>query len=419
MAKPLPRIGFISPHWLPSFGGAEQYAHRMARELSRRGFDVRVFTQTAERRGYDNGSVAATRLGGLGEFEPGSFLYRGSREEPAVANLGKHYAFMDAAARWVEENGIEVCILDNGLQQVDFIHFRELYSVLRAMGVKRGLIHHDLAPSVQNLLAHNYRNSLLGWEQVGHNLRQELRAYVRGRGRFHAAFMMGSPLAFDPDFVISCSAWSESFIDPLDSVPKIVLHPLIDPTHWRSRLPEDRRLSSCSALMVNPQARKGGELMRMLIADAEPTWTFRVLRGGWGEAFQTFRPQVSQTRAAAEGRIDFCDYVADMRQAYQSAGVLFFPSLQEGYGMTPVEAMHSGTPAVSSSYPAILEAVGDSALTLCPHKDNPPTWRRAVAEVLSERPAWIARAQAQCGALSERQDREVVNLCNFLSGIAG
>jgi glycosyltransferase involved in cell wall biosynthesis len=414
----IPRIGFISPIWLPRFGGAEQYVHGMAVELIRRGFDVRVFTMTAEKQDHDSGKVAATRLGGFGEFDFFSLFWGRPAKDRRVGNLVGQYGFMDAAAKWVEENEIDVCILDNGLQQVEYLHTRELHSVLRAMGVRRGLLHYDLAPSIEKVLLNNYLHGNLTWYQVGRMLQEQLKAYAETRSGFEAAYMMGSPLVFDPDFVISCSQWSEGFIDPLDRVPKIAIHPLINASHWEHRLPAGGTLTQCNALMINPQDRKGPELMRNLIADADPAWTFRLLKGGWGNSFLKFKPTVLDTRAVKEGRVDFRDYLVDMRQAYQSADVLFFPSLREGYGMTPVEAMYGGTPVVSGNYPAIIEAVGDGAFTLCPYKDDPARWKRAVAEVVSQRSAWSAKALVHASKLAARQDGEITELCRFLTDVA-
>lgn len=324
---------------------------------------------------------------------------------------------MDAATRWVRDNEIEVCILDNGLQQVEYLHLRELHSTLRAMGVRRGIIHHDLAPAIDKVLLSNYRDSQLSWPQAGHALREQIRSYAASRSDFEAFYMIGSPLVFDPDFVISCSRWSESFIDPLDRVKKIVVHPLIDAVHLSTPLAEAEKLPHCTALMINPQRRKGPEVMRHLISEADPSWTFRLLEGGWGQALQSFTPKVADTLAVREGRVDFRKYLRDIRQAYQSASLFFFPSLREGYGMSAVEAMCSGTPVVSSDYPAILEAVGDAAVTLSPYRSDPQDWKRSVAMVLSDRGDWCNRIPAHIRKLAARQDLEISSLCSLLGDI--
>lgn len=46
---------------------------------------------------------------------------------------------------------------------------------------------------------------------------------------------------------------------------------------------------------------------------------------------------------------------------YQHASIFVFPSLSEGFGLTPLEAMAFGTPVLSSNRTAIPEACGDAA----------------------------------------------------------
>lgn len=62
-------------------------------------------------------------------------------------------------------------------------------------------------------------------------------------------------------------------------------------------------------------------------------------------------------------------WVSDARlvELYDAADVLLFPSLDEGFGRPPVEAMACGTPVVISTAPALLEVVGDAGLSAGPN----------------------------------------------------
>jgi glycosyltransferase involved in cell wall biosynthesis len=56
----------------------------------------------------------------------------------------------------------------------------------------------------------------------------------------------------------------------------------------------------------------------------------------------------------------------DLRAVYSLADVLVFPSLVEGFGLPPLEAMACGTPVLASSASSIPGVVGDAALSFDP-----------------------------------------------------
>jgi len=77
-------------------------------------------------------------------------------------------------------------------------------------------------------------------------------------------------------------------------------------------------------------------------------------------------------RLAAEHGWDwvkFTGYVsdADLPQLYAAASVFAYPSLYEGFGIPPLEAMACGTPVVSSTAGALPEVLGDAALLVDPY----------------------------------------------------
>ena len=52
---------------------------------------------------------------------------------------------------------------------------------------------------------------------------------------------------------------------------------------------------------------------------------------------------------------------------YRLAGVFVFPSLYEGFGLPPLEAMASGTPVVTSNLSSMPEVAGDAAILVDPY----------------------------------------------------
>jgi glycosyltransferase involved in cell wall biosynthesis len=58
--------------------------------------------------------------------------------------------------------------------------------------------------------------------------------------------------------------------------------------------------------------------------------------------------------------------IETLRVFYESAVAFLFPSLHEGFGLPPLEAMAQGTPVVTSSVSALPEAVGNAAVLVNP-----------------------------------------------------
>lgn len=56
----------------------------------------------------------------------------------------------------------------------------------------------------------------------------------------------------------------------------------------------------------------------------------------------------------------------ELKYLYQNATVFAYPSLYEGFGLPPLEAMACGTPVVTTNVSSIPEVVGDAALQVSP-----------------------------------------------------
>jgi glycosyltransferase involved in cell wall biosynthesis len=77
---------------------------------------------------------------------------------------------------------------------------------------------------------------------------------------------------------------------------------------------------------------------------------------------------------------------------YRGALALVFPSLMEGFGLPPLEAMASGTPVVASRSTAIPEVVGEAALLVDPL--DAADIRQGIERVLEDRALRGAMRQA-------------------------
>lgn len=84
---------------------------------------------------------------------------------------------------------------------------------------------------------------------------------------------------------------------------------------------------------------------------------------GRREGFLTRDEQIDHAAAALGDRVRFTGEVSDdsLREFYSGAEILVFPSLYEGFGLPPLEAMACGTPALVSARASLPEICGDAA----------------------------------------------------------
>jgi glycosyltransferase involved in cell wall biosynthesis len=82
----------------------------------------------------------------------------------------------------------------------------------------------------------------------------------------------------------------------------------------------------------------------------------------------------------------------------QRAAALVFPSLYEGFGLPPLEAMACGCPVACSNAAALPETVGDAARLFDPH--DPAAIAAAVRDVLDDPAPWVERGLARARAFS-------------------
>lgn len=61
---------------------------------------------------------------------------------------------------------------------------------------------------------------------------------------------------------------------------------------------------------------------------------------------------------------------ADLIQLYGAADILIAPSLQEGFGLTILEAMATGTPVITSNVSAMPEVAGDAGILVNPNHED-------------------------------------------------
>lgn len=98
-------------------------------------------------------------------------------------------------------------------------------------------------------------------------------------------------------------------------------------------------------------------------------------------SYQFPKEEVSNEDADGIRAVGYADDT-DLPGLYTGADVLVYPSLYEGFGLPPLEAMACGTPVVTSDRTSLPEAVGDAALTVNP--DDIAALSDAVGRIISD-----------------------------------
>ncbi len=102
------------------------------------------------------------------------------------------------------------------------------------------------------------------------------------------------------------------------------------------------------------------------LAQQRRTQAALVIAGGKGWLYDEVLQEVQQL--GLRDRVRFIGFVeeADLPHLYRAASVFAFPSLYEGFGLPPLEAMACGVPVVTSNTSSLPEVVGDAGLMVNP-----------------------------------------------------
>lgn len=106
-----------------------------------------------------------------------------------------------------------------------------------------------------------------------------------------------------------------------------------------------------------------------------------VLTGSHGDAHEQFMASVD--RLGLKDRVHHLGVVPldALGALYDAALAMTFPSLYEGFGAPPIEAMLAGCPVIASNSTCLPEVVGNGGILLDP--GAPAPWVAAVSELIS------------------------------------
>lgn len=108
-------------------------------------------------------------------------------------------------------------------------------------------------------------------------------------------------------------------------------------------------------------------LLRQSLADNAPELRIGGISTSARQPFADLASQLSISQY-----VTFLPYLStdELQSMYRRAKLVLVPSLREGFGLPPLEAMASGTPVVSSNRTSLPEVGGDAPLYICPEDTN-------------------------------------------------
>ena len=390
------KVGIVALHWPPDFGGAERYNSNVVEALNNNGVEAWGITPRRSVEGMDNGTEYVHRLGeGL---ETNLEDSRGMKK------------FLNEAKLHIGQNGYSHILISN-CRKIGY-QYQAFISDLQEIGIKVGTLHFDLDKIIRLHLEQMMKDEG-DWDVVA----KKMEKYIKGCFEYNSPLLqdetlgywaIDSPLYFQPDFVVSCSEWSNRFIDYKERTPSFVLHPGLT-----KRPLNKEKLEKVDITMINPMYHKGRSYMADIVNDYSNKWTYRILLGGYGGQKEDFLNMIADSWAVRDGRVDIVDYVERMEDVWDATKLFIFPSRFEGYGMSAVEPMMHGVPVMVQDYPSIREAVGDAAIIM-PYGEDSKEWIETIEELFFDDEEYAEFKEKGYKRVSQLLDREHGEMSQFI-----
>ena len=158
--------------------------------------------------------------------------------------------------------------------------------------------------------------------------------------------------------------------------------------------------------LAAPQPRKNlAHLIRCFfrLLDEQPALDVNLVLAGSKDQGWMYNEifDAAESSSKHRQRVLFTGFVADedLPALYSGALAFVFPSLYEGFGLPPLEAMQCGVPVITSNATALPEVVGDAGITVDPHDADELC--QALLDVAND--SELRRSLAEAGLRRSRQ----------------
>lgn len=153
---------------------------------------------------------------------------------------------------------------------------------------------------------------------------------------------------------------------------------VIEDVRRRYKIPAGPYLLSLSTLEPRKNLPHLIRCFRDLVVQGQVPDLNLVLAGGLGWEYDNILSEIAGVDPKIRSRIVMTGRVADpdLAAIYSDAMAFVFPSLYEGFGLPPLEAMQCGTPVISSNSSSLPEVVGEAGVLV------PPTDSEALSQAI-------------------------------------